>query len=251
VTTGIPTIDYFISWGAAELPTAQAHYREKLLLLDADAMHQYYEPRLDAAGRSKETGMPAAPYDRSYFAVTYGVPIQRRWYCCMQLSFKLHPAFDAMVLGILKRDPQGILIVMRPKQATDVSIFEQRWKACWSQVHYLPLLPHHELMGLYLQADVVLDSYYAGGCTTTREALEVGAPVVTLPGKYLGGRWSAAYYRQMGYEALVARDPQHYVELALQVGPEHRQAILATVGKLFYRTEAVDSWMKVLETCVT
>ena len=53
-------------------------------------------------------------------------------------------------------------------------------------------------MALYSLADVVLDSYHAGGCTTTREALEVGALVVTLPAKYLGSRWSAAYYTIMG-----------------------------------------------------
>ena len=45
---------------------------------------------------------------------------------------------------------------------------------------------------LHVVSDVVLDSYPAGGCTTTREALELGKAVVTLPAKYLGARWSLA-----------------------------------------------------------
>ena len=67
-----------------------------------------------------------------------------------------------------------------------------------SRVGFVQQQPHHRLMALYSLADVVLDSYHAGGCTTTREALEVGALVVTLPAKYLGSRWSAAYYTIMG-----------------------------------------------------
>ena len=67
-----------------------------------------------------------------------------------------------------------------------------------SRVGFVQQQPHHRLMALYSLADVVLDSYHAGGCTTTREALEVGAIVVTLPAKYLGSRWSAAYYTIMG-----------------------------------------------------
>ena len=56
-------------------------------------------------------------------------------------------------------------------------------------VHFLPAQPHHRLLALYSLSDAVLDSYPACGCTTTREALALGAPVVTLPHNYLGSRW--------------------------------------------------------------
>ena len=51
-------------------------------------------------------------------------------------------------------------------------------------------MPHHTMMAVYNNVDVVLDSYFFGGDTTTREAFEVGAPVITLPHKYLGTRCS-------------------------------------------------------------
>lgn len=40
-------MNYFVSWAAAELPEAAAskHYTEKLVLLPAHTMHQYYEHR--------------------------------------------------------------------------------------------------------------------------------------------------------------------------------------------------------------
>jgi predicted O-linked N-acetylglucosamine transferase (SPINDLY family) len=52
VTSGIPSVDYYISWGAAELETAQSHYSEKLVLLDATGPHQYYEMRHNNNDRS-------------------------------------------------------------------------------------------------------------------------------------------------------------------------------------------------------
>ena len=52
VTSGIPrgTMDYYISWAAAELPTAQEHYTEELMLLPGDTLHQYYLPRVAPGG---------------------------------------------------------------------------------------------------------------------------------------------------------------------------------------------------------
>ncbi len=48
--------------------------------------------------------------------------------------------------------------------------------------------------------------YYIGGATTTREAFEVGQPVVTLPGAMLGSRSTHAYYTLMNVYDYVARD---------------------------------------------
>ena len=61
------------------------------------------------------------------------------------------------------------------------------------RVVFVKRLAHHRLMAMYNLSDVVLDSYMFGGDTTTREAFEAGAPIVTLPGKHLGERWTQAY----------------------------------------------------------
>jgi hypothetical protein len=84
----------------------------------------------------------------------------------------------------------------------------------------LHALPHHRLLALHTVSNVVLDSYAAGGCTTTREALELGKVVVTLPAKFLGGRWSLAYYSIMGVLDFVVQSKQQYVELAVRLGTD-------------------------------
>ena len=245
VTSGIPSsiMDFFVSWGAAELPTAQNHYTERLKLLPAESMHQYYLPRVDSRGHSVVSGKSMNEVTRESFPT---LPPGARWYMCMQKPFKVHPVFDDVCKRILDRDPTGILILHEPTEEENQLIFKMRYASHADRVFFLPHLSHEILMGLYKHSDVVLDSMYAGGCTTTREALEVGAPVVTLPTKYLGGRWSLAYYTIMDYMELVARDEDHYVELAVTVKTEHKEAILERVSNLFYRQEAIESWTQVL-----
>ena len=111
-------------------------------------------------------------------------------------------------------------------------------------------------MALYKLSDVILDSYYAGGCTTTREALEIGALVVTLPAKYLGGRWSLAYYDIIGVMDLVAKDREDYINMAVELGTncekrnEIREKVLNNMHKLFYQQSAVDSWVEVFQRMI-
>jgi predicted O-linked N-acetylglucosamine transferase (SPINDLY family) len=75
-------------------------------------------------------------------------------------------------------------------------------------------MQHYQLMAMYKLSDVVLDSVYFGGDTTTREAFEVGSPVVTLPGKTIGQRWTQAYYKVMGILDYVVDTADKYVSVA-------------------------------------
>eukprot|EP00946_MAST-07B_sp_MAST-7B-sp1_P000159 g159.t1 len=185
-----------------------------------------------------------------------------RWYTCMQKPFKRHPIFDKMLARILSQDPKGVLFLHgTPGNPEAGKIMRTRLNKAgvdMSRVHFLPPQPHHALMALYALSDVVLDSYYAGGCTTTREALEVGAPVVTLPAKYLGGRWSLAYYQIMGMASpgqwLVARNRDDYVATAIKVaqnvgGFRDRAVtkIMQNLEALFRQEAAVEAWSAALE----
>ena len=101
---------------------------------------------------------------------------------------------------------------------------------------------------LYREADVVLDSYYAGGCITTREAFEMGAVVVTLPAKYLGGRWTKAYYDILGISDAIAKDKDDYAKLAVSIAcnPSLKASISSKISenihKMWRSEEAVNNW---------
>eukprot|EP00622_Pseudochattonella_farcimen_P007626 FR743650.1.p2 GENE.FR743650.1~~FR743650.1.p2 ORF type:complete len:181 (+),score=26.28 FR743650.1:30-545(+) len=113
-----------------------------------------------------------------------------------------------------------------------------------------------DMSSLYQAADVVLDTFPAGGYMTSLQALAVGAPVVTLPGKMLSTRLTYAMYDIMGIDDLVAKTPEDYVSLALKVA--HNVAyrkrlvslILARSPRLFTDNDAVAEWDTLLTNVV-
>ena len=96
-TTGIPTLDYFVSNDLFEPEGAQAHYSENLFLLhDLPTLAYYYRPEIPAAAARGEFGLRDADHV----------------YCCPQALMKLHPEFDALLAEILRRDPEGVIVLV-------------------------------------------------------------------------------------------------------------------------------------------
>ena len=187
-------------------------------------------------------------------------------YVCMQKPFKVFPEFDELVCGILKKDPKGHVILHKPESKSggynhhELTFVQRMINAgCdMERIHFISAQPPHKLLKLYSTANVVLDSYPAGGCTTTREALELGKAVVTWPARLLGGRWTLGLYTIIGItekikSKLIASNVNEYITMAVNIGTNHtlRHEIEVeikskTESNLFYRKEAIAEWEKIL-----
>jgi len=271
VTSGHPRniIQHFVSWGEAELPLneSQAHYTEELQLIPKGKIHQYYTPRVfeGQLGR-KRSRMDGQPFDHLK-REDLGAPLSIRedkdvnLYVCMQKPFKVFPEFDELLCGVLNKDLNGHGILHREDSTkNNHARFVQRMKKAgcpMDRVHFIPQQPPHRLMFLYSTAAVILDSYPAGGCTTTREALELGKAVVTWPARLLGGRWTLGLYNVIGLDEetkrqLVANSKEEYITKAVEIGTNTtlrekvENQILNVIPNLFYREEAVEEWTKIL-----
>ncbi len=66
----------------------------------------------------------------------------------------------------------------------------------------------------------MLDTTHFCGFNTTLEAFSAGTPVVTLPGRFMRSRHTAAFYRKMGIQECVAADTDDYVDKALRLGTD-------------------------------
>jgi predicted O-linked N-acetylglucosamine transferase (SPINDLY family) len=276
MTSGMPrdTIQHFVSWAEAELDLedSQTHYTEELQLIPKGKIHQYYTPRVLTGPKgnryTRVSNMPFDQFTRNNFGELS--PELRKTspetdpdvhlYVCMQKPFKLFPEFDELVCGVLQRDPQGHAILHKETKTGNTDIFIERLTKAgcpMDRVHFVSPQPSHLLMALYKTATVILDSYPAGGCTTSREALELGKAIVTRPARLLGGRWTLGLYNTIGLDGdamdrVVANSAEDYIAKAVELGtnPSLRTnveaKILEALPNLFGREDAVEEWEKIL-----
>lgn len=122
-----------------------------------------------------------------------------------------------------------------------------------NRIVFIPRMKHHELMAMYKLSDVVLDSVFFGGDTTSREAFEVGSPIITYPGKTIGQRWTQAYYQVMGIVEFIAKDASDYVRIAVDVAnkdeaskKELRDRIISLAHEKLYRVDSHEKWAEAI-----
>jgi predicted O-linked N-acetylglucosamine transferase (SPINDLY family) len=205
LTTGISTIDYFVSSKELEIPTAQSHYTEELIRLDT--LNTFY---LRPEVRTTLT------------RASLGVKESSTLYMCPQTLFKFHPDFDSIIHTILEGDPNGELVLLEGTCANHTTLIRQRLQRTipnvLERIRIIPRLSHDGFLALVKMADVMLDPIHFGGGSTTIQALSFGTPVVTLPSEFLRGRISYACYRHMEVNSLIAKDASDYCRIAVELG---------------------------------
>ncbi len=218
VTSGLASLDYFISNPHMDPPGAERHYAERLVRLTRFTSH-YRRP--DLPPRAGRDGL--------------GLDETAHLYVCPQSLFKLHPGFDKVLAGILRTDPQGEIVLLEGRHREWRRALERRFAAVMpdvaGRVRFLPRLAMEAFFDLIATSDVMLDPTPFCGGNTTLEAIAIGTPVVTIPGDFLRGRLSYALYRQMGIDACIAADLQDYVGIATRLGtdPTARAAAVAAI----------------------
>jgi predicted O-linked N-acetylglucosamine transferase (SPINDLY family) len=138
---------------------------------------------------------------------------------------KINPQVVALWARILHRRPGSRLIVkyFGLEDVGTAARFRQRFTDCGlgdEQVELSGGASHEELLASYNRIDVALDTFpYSGGLTTC-EALWMGVPVVTWPGETFASRHSLSHLSTVGLTETIARDPDHYVELAVSLADD-------------------------------
>lgn len=207
-TTGLASIDYYISNDLAEPDDAQDSYTEQLARL-AGVQSRY--PRLPR---------PDPVPDRAALGLPGGGAI----YLCPQNLIKIHPEMDAALAAILRRDATGHLVIFEAKDANWTRLLLERWRDVFGplmdRVVVLPRRPLDGFIAVIAAADVVLDTWPFGAGNTNYQTFAMGVPVVTLPGRWIRGRGTLAHYRHMEIEDCIAASPEAYVDIAVRLGTD-------------------------------
>jgi len=233
VTTGLPTMDVFLSAAALEPDNAQSHYRERLQLL----------PGLGSC-------YPTPPSPSSLGRAELGLPASGPLVVCAQSPFKWSPGFTRAAAEILRQSPAAKLVVFDSPIASRSRVFDDYLKHFFApagidicaRVIRLPQRSRRDFLAVLAACDVALDTFGFSGGNTSLDALSVGLPVVTLAGEFMRGRQTYAMLNALqsaACDVLVARDETDYVARVTRLladAPTRaaaRDAIVLNSHKLF------------------
>lgn len=210
VTTGIPAQDWYISAADLEPDGSEAEYTERLVRFDR-LPTCYLRPEAPSNPRRERFGFEAT----------------QRLYVCPQLLFKLHPSFDDILAGILRRDPVGVIVLLEgaggtesPRQRLVRERFARAHPALADRLIFRPFLDAGAFIELLAVADVLLDPPWFGGGNTSLEAFAVGTPIVTWPGPFARGRTTFAGLKRMGVLDGVVDTLEDYADRAVHIATD-------------------------------
>lgn len=230
-TTGLPTIDCFLSAAGLEPADAQNHYSERLVALPN--LGCYLQP---------ETAH-AAPPDLASLGIEPDTPLL----LCPGTPFKYAPEHDRVFTQIAHRLGRCRLVFFDHRTRALSTALRARLATAFAgegldfdaYVRFIPWQTREAFLGLLGRADVFLDSIGFSGFNTALQAVQCGLPIVTLEGRFLRGRLASGVLKRMGMQDLVVHDEEAYIALAVRLAQdpayraEIRQRIEATRQVLY------------------
>lgn len=208
-TSGLPTIDYYLSAADFEPEGAQINYAEKLI-------------RLPHLGNRFQ---PLNLTDVNPDFAALNIDMDRPVLICPGTPFKYQPGHDHVFPEIARNVPAAQLVFfMRPGEALSdifrariVKEFAAAGLNATDHVRFIRWLPPNEYHSLMRRADVLLDTIGFSGYNTAVQALECGLPLVSREGRFLRGRLASGPLRRMGLEELIVQTKAEYVALATRL----------------------------------
>jgi predicted O-linked N-acetylglucosamine transferase (SPINDLY family) len=216
---GAPYMDYIVADRVVIPPADAIHYTEKIAYLPHS-----YQPN----DRTRSAGtLPTRASER--------LPEAGFVFCCFNASYKIQPAmFDiwmrlirdvqSSVLWLLDDNPEAQRNLKREAVARGVEA---------ERLVFAPRKPVAEHLARHRLADIFLDTLPYNAHTTASDALWMGLPLITCPGRTFPARVAASLLSAAGMPELVTSSLAEYEEMAraLAHDPERLGAIRMTLAR--------------------
>lgn len=229
-TTGLPSIDYYLSAEGFEPDNAHANYTERLIELPH--LGCCY-PRMPVSHEEPE--LAALEIDpASTLLICPGTP------------YKYAPQHDWVLVDIARQLGRCQFIFFNYRINNWSAMLQHRLRSVFAQaglqyddfVVSIPWQDKPAFYGLMRRADIYLDTIGFSGFNTAMQAVECSLPIVTREGRFMRGRLASGILKRMGLSELIAATEDDYVALAVRLARD-------TAYRDFVRTR-IDTCREVL-----
>jgi predicted O-linked N-acetylglucosamine transferase (SPINDLY family) len=203
-TMASPYHHYVVADEVTIPPGSEIYYSEKVLRLPC------YQPndrkRVIAAN-------PPARRDE-------GLPEGALVYCSLNGSQKITPEIFSAWMTILTRRPESVLWLLGAGDDANARLREiaRNFGVAPERLIFSQKKPNPEHLARYALADLFLDTFPYGSHTTASDAMWMGVPILTMPGKGFASRVCASLVRAAGMSELICGSLQDYIERAVALG---------------------------------
>jgi protein O-GlcNAc transferase len=245
-TTGMPTIDAFLSSELMEPADGDAHYTERLVRLPD--LGSCYVP----------DGVAPSRLDRAALGLDPTAPV----FWSGQALYKYLPHYDDVFPRIAAQlgACQFVFIAFARSQAVTETFRRRLWDAFAAagldaarHVVILPAMSQPDYLGAARLADVILDTPGWSGGKSTLDCLTGNPAIVTWPGPFMRGRHTTAILRRIGCAATVADTLDDYVSIAVRLirDPAWRAQVRQAVAASKHLAFDSAPYMRALEAYLT
>jgi predicted O-linked N-acetylglucosamine transferase (SPINDLY family) len=204
-TLATPYHNYIVADDFIIPPAAEIYYAEKVLRLPC------YQPN----DRKRVVG-------RTPTRAECGLPDDAVVYCCFNGMQKLSRFTFDRWMEILRAVPKGVLWLLTGSDETNERLAQraEQQGVARHRIVFAPKRANPDHLARYPLADLFLDTTPYGAHTTASDALWLGVPVLTIPGRSFPARVCGSLVKAAGMEEMLAADPADYVRRAIQLGSD-------------------------------
>jgi len=225
-TSGLDSIDTYVSQALLEPPGSERFYSESLRRLPEGGVFPDYPG----------TALPPRLRSRAEL----GLPATGSLLICPQSPFKLMPQFDRTLAEILIATPDAQLLLPSARMGGLTELLKARFARSLGpharRVACFPWRSREAFVELIAACDLLLDPFPVGGGITTWDALAAGTPIVTRPSDAMRSRFATAALTLAGQArcgTTIAADAAQYVGHATRLlnSPDERRALRQTLSR--------------------
>jgi len=164
-----------------------------------------------------------------------GLPEGAPVFCCFNNPAKITPEVFAAWMTILNAAPGSVLWLYAgaPAAAENLRAHAVAAGIAPERLIFAEPVPHDQHLARHALADLVLDTRPYGAHTTASDALRMGVPVLTLPGKSFASRVGASLLTAIDMPELIAQSEADYIAkaVALVADPTLKTRVVEAVQR--------------------